>query len=137
VTTTAFDALLCPPLLNGRDYEAALELIERGLAATSRNSERILEAELYRLKAKVLVARGGPGVEAEAQALLDRALSTARSQHARTLELRAATDIAALWIDCGRREEALNLLAPIYASFTEGFDTQDLKQAKALLDRLR
>ena len=46
-------------------------------------------------------------------------------------------DRAALWIDQGRREEALNFLAPIYASFTEGFDTQDLKQAKALLDRLR
>ena len=134
---TALYVLLCPPLLIGHDYEAALELIEHGLATTSRNSERILEAELYRLKARVLVVRGGPGVEAEAQALLEQALNTARSQHARTLELRAATDIAALWIDCGRREEALNLLAPIYASFTEGFDTQDLKQAKALLDRLR
>ena len=134
---TALDVLLCPPLLNGGDYEAALELIEHGLATASRNSERILEAELYRLKARVLVVRGGPGVEAGAQELLDRALSTARSQHARTLELRAATDRAALWIDQGRREEALNFLAPIYASFTEGFDTQDLKQAKALLDRLR
>jgi predicted ATPase len=124
-------------LLIGHDYETALELIEHGLATTNRNGERILEAELYRLKARVLVARGGPGVEAEAQALLDRALSTARSQRARTLELRAATDLAALWIDQGRRDEALNVLAPIYASFTEGFDTQDLKQAKALLDRLR
>lgn len=134
---TALYVLLCPPLLIGHDYETALELIEHGLATTSRNGERILEAELYRLKARVLVARGGPGVEAEAQALLDRALSTARSQRARTLELRAAMDLAALWIDQGRRDEALNVLAPIYASFTEGFDTQDLKQAKALLDRLR
>ena len=134
---TALDVLLCPPLLIGHDYEAALELIEHGLATTSRNSERILEAELYRLKARVLVVRGGPGAEAEAQSLLDQALNTARSQHAKTLELRAATDRAALWIDQGRREEALNFLAPIYAWFTEGFDTQDLKQAKALLDRLR
>ena len=134
---TALYVLLCPPLLIGHDYEAALELIEHGLATSSRNSERILEAELYRLKARVLVARGGPDVEAEAQALLDQALNTARSQHAKTLELRAATDRAALWIDQDRREEALNFLAPIYASFTEGFDTQDLKQAKALLDRLR
>ncbi|UPJ40109.1 AAA family ATPase [Bradyrhizobium sp. 40] len=134
---TALYVLLCPPLLIGHDYETALELIEHGLATTNRNGERILEAELYRLKARVLVARGGPGVEAEAQALLDRALSTARSQRARTLELRAATDLAALWIDQGRRDEALNVLAPIYASFTEGFDTQDLKQAKALFDRLR
>jgi tetratricopeptide (TPR) repeat protein len=96
---TALDVLLCPPLLIGHAHEAALELIEHGLATTRRNSERIL--------------------------------------HARTLELRAATDRAALWIDQGRREEALNFLAPIHASFTEGFDTQDLKQAKALLDRLR
>ena len=137
LATTALDVLLCPPLLIGHDYEAALELIEHGLATTSRNSERILEAELYRLKARVLIVRGGPDAEAEAQALLDQALNTARSQHAKTLELRAATDLAALWIDQGRREEALNFLAPIYAWFTEGFDTQDLKQAKALLDRLR
>ena len=134
---TALYVLLCPPLLIGHDYEAALELIEHGLATTSRNSERILEAELYRLKARVLVVRGGPDVEAEAQALLDQALNTARSQHAKTLELRAATDRAALWIDQGRREQALNFLAPIYASFTEGFDTRDLKQAKALVDQLR
>jgi class 3 adenylate cyclase/tetratricopeptide (TPR) repeat protein len=137
VTTTALDVLLCPPLLMGHDDEVALEFIEHGLATTSRNSERILEAELYRLKARVLIARGGRGAETEVQALLDQALETARSQHARTLELRAATDRAARWIDQGRREEALSLLAPIYASFTEGFDTPDLRQAKALLDRLR
>ena len=134
---TALYVLLCPPLLISHDYEAALELIEHGLSTTNRNSERILEAELYRLRARVLVVRGGPDVVAEALALLDQALNTARSQHAKTLELRAAMDRAALWIDQGRREEALNFLAPIYASFTEGFDTQDLKQAKALLDRLR
>lgn len=134
---TALYVLLCPPLLIGHDYEAALELIEHGLATTSQNGERILEAELYRLKARVLVVRGGPDVEAEAQALLEQALNTARSQHAKTLELRAAMDRAALWIDQGRREEALNFLAPIYASFTEGFETHDLKEAKVLLDGLR
>ena len=109
---TALVRALVSALLMGHDYEAALELIEQGLATTSRNSERILEAELYRLKARVLLVRGGPGVEAEAQALLDQALTTARSQHAKTLELRAAMDRAALWIDQGRREEALNFLAP-------------------------
>ncbi|TFW56891.1 adenylate/guanylate cyclase domain-containing protein [Bradyrhizobium sp. MOS001] len=134
---TALYVLLCPPLLIGHDYEAALDLIEHGLATTSRNSERILEAELYRLKARVLVVRGGPDVEAEAQALLEQALNTARCQHAKTLELRAAMDLAALWIDRGKREEALNFLAPIYANFTEGFETHDLKEAKALLDVLR
>jgi len=137
LATTALDVLLCSPLLIDHDYEAALELIEHGLATTSRNSERILEAELYRLKARVLTVRGGPDVEAEVHALLDHALNTARNQHAKTLELRAATDRAALWIDRDKREEAFNLLAPIYAWFTEGLDTQDIKRAKALLDRLR
>ena len=88
----------------------AIPPCQHGLATTNRNSERILEAELYRLRARVLVVRGGPGVVAEALALLDQALNTARSQHAKTLELRAAMDRAALSIDQGRREEALNLL---------------------------
>src|SRR4029079_17692537 len=111
VTTTALDVLLCPPLLMGHDCEAALEFIEHGLATTSRNSERILEAELHRLKARVLAVRGGPDVEGEVQALLDHAWSTTRNHHAKTLELRAATDRAALWFNQDKREEALNLLA--------------------------
>ena len=134
---TALYVLLCPALLASNDCEAALELIEQGLATTSRNSERIFEAELYRLKARALLVRGAPDAKTEAQSLLDQALTTARSQHAKALELRAAIDRAALWIDQGRREEALSFLAPIYASFAEGFDTQDLRLAKALLDQLR
>jgi predicted ATPase len=134
---TAQYVLLCPALLLRHKYEAALELIEQGLATTSRNSERIFEAELYRLKARTLLLRGGPDVRSEAQSLLDQALTTARNQQAKALELRAATDLAALWIDQGKRREALDLLAPLSAWFTEGFDTQDLKQAKSLLDQLR
>jgi class 3 adenylate cyclase/predicted ATPase len=134
---TALYVLLCPALLLSHKYEAALELIEQGLATTSRNSERIFEAELYRLKARTLLLRGGPDARTEAHSLLDQALTTAKNQHAKALELRAAMDLAALWIDQGRREEALDLLAPIYAWFTEGFDTQDLKEAKALLDQMR
>jgi class 3 adenylate cyclase/predicted ATPase len=134
---TALYVLLCPALLSSHDCEAALELIEQGLATTTRNSERIFEAELYRLKARALLVRGGPDAKTEVQLLLDQALTTARSQHAKALELRAAGDLAALWIDKGKRKEALDLLAPIHASFTEGFHTQDLKQAKALLDQLR
>jgi predicted ATPase/class 3 adenylate cyclase len=134
---TALYVLWCPALLLGRDCEAALELIERGLATTSRNSERIFEAELYRLKARALLLRGGPDAKTEAQSLLDEALTTARSQNAKALELRAAMDRATLWLDQGKREEALDFLAPIHAWFTEGFDTQDLKQANALLGQLR
>ena len=134
---TALYVLLCPALLLSHKYEAALELIEQGLATTNRNSERIFEAELYRLKARTLLLRGGPDAGSEAQSLLDQALTTARNQHAKALELRAATNLAALWIDQGRRQEALHLLAPIYGWFTEGFATRDLKEAKALLDQLR
>jgi class 3 adenylate cyclase/tetratricopeptide (TPR) repeat protein len=134
---TALYVLLCPALLLGREFEVASEIIERGLETVSRNSERIFEAELYRLKARVLLERDGPGAATEAQSLLDQALITARSQQSKALELRAARDLAALWIGQGRREEALELLAPVHASFCEGIDTQDLKEAKALLDRLR
>ncbi|MCA6104937.1 adenylate/guanylate cyclase domain-containing protein [Bradyrhizobium australafricanum] len=134
---TALYVLLSPALLSSRQREATLELIEQGLATTSRNSERIFEAELYRLKARVLLFDDVPGTCAEAQSLFERALTTARSQHAKALELRVAVDLGALWIDQGRRNEALDLLAPIYAWFAEGFETQDLKQAKALLDQLQ
>ncbi len=134
---TALHVLLSPALLSSHQCEATLELIEQGLATTSLNSERIFEAELYRLKARVLLFRGVPEAGTKAQSLLDQALTTARSQHAKALELRVAMDLAGLWFDQGRREEALDLLAPIYAGFTEGFETQDLKQAKALLDRLQ
>lgn len=134
---TALYVLLCPALLLSQNWEAALELIEQGLATTTRNSERIFEAELYRLKARVLLVGGAPDAKSEAQALLGQALTTARSQQAKALELRATIDLAALLIDQGRREEALDSLSPLYVSFIEGFDTQDLAEAKDLLDRLR
>jgi predicted ATPase/class 3 adenylate cyclase len=134
---TALYVLLCPAFLSSHNWEAALELIEQGLATTSRNSERIFEAELYRLKARALLVRGAPDAKTDAQSLLDQALTTARSQHAKALELRAAMDTAELWINQNKREQARDFLAPIHACFTEGFDTQDLRQAKALLDQLR
>jgi predicted ATPase len=71
--------------------------------------------------------------DADTEALLQQALQTARSQQARTLELRIASDLARLWSKQGKRVEARELLSPIYASFKEGFDTQDLKDANALV----
>jgi predicted ATPase len=106
------------------------------LATAERTSERFFEAELLRLKARALVNEGGPGVSTNAQKLLEESLAIAQSQQARSLELRAATNLARLWRDQGRRAEARDLLAPVYGWFTEGFDTQDLKEAKALLDAL-
>jgi predicted ATPase/class 3 adenylate cyclase len=134
---TALYVLLCPILLLRHETEAALEVIEQGLSAASHNSERVFEAELHRLKARALMACGAPGGGTDAQSSLDRALTTARSQRARSLELRAAKDLAALWMDQGRRDEALAFLAPIHTWFTVGFDTRDLKETKSLLDQLQ
>jgi predicted ATPase len=72
----------------------------------------------------------------EAETCFDRALAVAHSQNAKSLELRATTSMARLWRDQGKRDEARELLAPVYGWFTEGFDTLDLKEAKALLDEL-
>ena len=72
----------------------------------------------------------------EAQASLQQPLAVARKQQAKSLELRAATDLARLWGERDRRAEARELLAPVYGWFTEGFDTADLKEAKELLDAL-
>jgi predicted ATPase len=134
---TALYVLLGPALLLRSEPEAALEVIEQGLSAASHNSERIFEAELHRLKARALLVRGAADAGSQAQSLLDQALTTAKRQRARSLELRAAKDLAAVWIDEGRRDKAHDSLAPIHAWFTEGFDTQDLKEAKALLDQLQ
>ena len=132
---TALYVLMCPTLLLRRELEAALVVIEKGLLAASHNGERIFEAELYRLKARALLVSGAPEARIEAQALLDQAMRSARGQQARSLELRAARDLSLLWIDDGKRDEALGLLTSIYAWFSGGRETQDLKEVKALLDQ--
>jgi predicted ATPase len=73
---------------------------------------------------------------AEAEACYLKALEVARAQEAKSLELRAACDLASLWAEQGQRGEARDLLAPVYGWFTEGFDTADLKEAKTLLNKL-
>jgi len=132
---TAQFVLLCPALLLHNEPEAALEVIDNGLAIVRRNSERFFEAELYRLKARALLMRGAS--DAEAESLLDEALRTARRQQARSLELRAATDLARLWMNQGKRAEARVVLSSVYGHFTEGFETRDLKEAKAVLAQLQ
>jgi tetratricopeptide (TPR) repeat protein len=132
---TAQFALLCAALLLRNEPEAALEVIDHGLSIVDHNSERFLEAELYRLKARALLMRGARNVEVES--LFDQALQTARGQRARSLELRAATDLARLWINQGKRAEARDVLAAVYGRFSEGFDTRDLKEADVLLVQLQ
>jgi len=131
---TAQFVLLCPALLICNETETAQEVIEYGLSIVNQNSERFFEAELYRLKAHTLLRRGG--TEAEAEALLEEALRTARGQRARSLELRAATDLARLWLKQDKRAEALDVLSSICGRFGEGLDTCDLNEAKTVLAQL-
>jgi predicted ATPase len=105
-----------------------------GVALAAR--QPVFEAELQRVKGEVLLAAGGPSCESEAEVCFRRALDLARPQQARSYELRAATSLARLWLRQDKKDQACDLLAPVYAWFTEGFDTQDLKEAKALLEEL-
>jgi tetratricopeptide (TPR) repeat protein len=132
---TAQFVLACPGLLVRNEAAAALELIDQGFSIVSHNSERCFEAELYRLKARAILMRGAS--DAEAESLLDQALRIARSQQARSLELRAATDLARLWMQQGKHVEAVDVLTSIHSRFTEGFDTRDVKEARAVLAQLQ
>ena len=117
------------------DLDVVLGLIAEGLERVERNEEHWFEAELHRLKGEALLALS-PEHAAETEASYHRALAVARDQGARLWELRAATSLARLWRDQGKRQQAHNLLAPVYDWFTEGFDTADLKKAKKLLNQL-
>ena len=103
--------------------------------AVETTKEAMFEAEVYRVAGEVALKSPQPDV-AKAHAYFERALSVARAQQAKSWELRAATSMARLWRDQGKRDKAHDLLAPVYGWFTEGFDTRDLKDAKALLDEL-
>ena len=107
--------------------------MREGLALADVTGEHFWNAELHRLTGTVLLAENKLD---EGQASLQQAIRIAQAQQAKSLELRATTSLARLWRDQGRRDEARDLLAPVYGWFTEGFDTLDLKDAKALLDEL-
>ena len=113
----------------------ALQALTCGLAMVDRTGERWFEAELHRQKGEWIIACR-QDEQAEAETCFHRALEIARSQRAKMWELRAATSMARLWREQGKRDEARELLAPVYGWFTEGFDTLDLTQAKAMLDEL-
>lgn len=135
---TALFVLLCPVLLQHGQREAALEIIDRGLSTASENAERLFEAELYRLKARALFASDDdPKARRQARSLLDEALASARESQSRSLELRAATDLAAFSIEQGDHGQALEILEPIRDWFTEGLDTYALQQAGALIEQMR
>jgi predicted ATPase len=118
-----------------RQPEAGLAVLAEALTLTDTTGARFYKPELYRLKGELLLQQSVDN-QAEAEHCFQHALDVARSQQAKSFELRTATSLARLWQQQGKRQEAHDLLAPVYGWFTEGFDTADLKDAKALLDEL-
>ena len=98
-----------------------------------KNGERWYVAELHRLQGALLLHQGSSAVR-QAEQCFQQALEVARGQQAKSWELRAAMSLSRLWQQQGKRQEAYALLAPVYSWFTEGFDTADLQEAKALLE---
>jgi class 3 adenylate cyclase/predicted ATPase len=116
-------------------FEDAWRCIGEAMTAVETTKERWFEAEVHRMAGEIAL-KSPERDAAKAEAYFERALSVARQQQAKSWELRAAMSMARLWRDQGKRDEARELLAPVYGWFTEGFDTLDLKEAKALLEEL-
>ena len=125
--------LLAEALGVAGDKEGALGAISDALSTVETTGERWWEAELCRLRGELLRLCQE---ERDSEVWFQRSLDVSRHQEAKSLELRAAMSMARLWRDQGKRDEARELLAPVYGWFTEGFDTRDLKEAKALLEQL-
>ena len=118
-----------------QQYQRAYRLLGEAQALIEPLDQRFYEAELHRVRGVVILAEGGDRDAGIAN--LDRAINVARRQNSRFLELRAIVSKARLWLDRGLREEAHNMLLPVYRSFSEGLDTVDLAEANALLDATR
>jgi len=135
VFTPLYLTLLAEALACAGKIEEGLATLDDALATAAVSGERGWNAEIHRLRGE-LVGRLPYPDPAKAEDSFRTALAIAREQGTRGYELRAATSLARLWRERGRWDEARELLAPLYGSFTEGFDTPDLKDAKALLDEL-
>jgi class 3 adenylate cyclase/predicted ATPase len=116
-------------------YDDSLRCIVDAMKAVETTKETWCEAEVHRIAGEIALIPSRPDA-ATSEAYFERALAIARAQAAKSWELRAAMSMARLWRDQGKRNEARELLAPVYSWFTEGFDTRDLKEAKTLLDEL-
>ena len=116
-------------------FDEAARCMGEAMSMIETTKERWSEAEVNRFAGEIALM--SPEADAaKAEAYFGRALAVARQQQAKSWELRAAMSMARLWRDQGKRDEARDLLAPVYVWFSEGFDTRDLKEAKALLDEL-
>jgi predicted ATPase len=112
----------------------ARRCIDDAIEKVERSKEKWCEAEVHRIAGEIALKSQPDAAKAEKH--FERALAVARQQQAKSWELRAAMSMARLWRDQGKRDEARELLTPVYGWFTEGFDTLDLKEAKALLEEL-
>jgi predicted ATPase/class 3 adenylate cyclase len=128
-------ALLAGAYGTAGQAEEGLTVLDEALATAHKTGEGVCEAELYRLQGELLL-RLSPEHRAGAEARFQQAIEIARRQQAKSLELRAAMSLSRLWQQQGKRAEARQLLAEVYSWFTEGFDTADLEEAKALLEEL-
>jgi predicted ATPase len=116
-------------------FDDAWRSIGEAMQTVETTKERLFEVDIHRTAGEIALMSPAPDV-AKAQAHFERAIAIARAQKAKSWELRAAMSTARLWRAQGKRDEARQLLAPVYGWFTEGFDTLDLKEAKTLLDQL-
>ena len=130
-----FLSLLTEAHLKAGQADAGLQVVAEALEEVERSDGRQYEAELHRLKG-VLLFQQDQTQHSETEACFHTAIEIAQKQQAKSWELRAATSLARLWQEQGKRDEARDLLAPVYNWFAEGFDTADLKDAKALLAEL-
>jgi predicted ATPase len=131
---TSMFAGLADALARWGKTDEGLVAVEEGLSIADAG-DRYSLPEIHRVRGRLLLDRSAADRDA-AEAAFREAIAIARSQQARLLELRAATTLARLWGESGRRDAARELLAPVYREFTEGLDKPDLKDAKALLDEL-
>ena len=117
------------------ELQAGLTVLTEAMTLADTRGERWYDAELQRLKGEFLLQQSSNN-STEAEVCFHHALDIARTQQTKTFELRVATSLARLWQQHGKRQEAHDLLAPVYGWFTEGFDTPELHEAKALLGTL-
>jgi predicted ATPase len=138
---STFLALLAEAYLESEQIPKCLASIEEGLAISAKNKECYYDAELYRLRGEAILKVKNRKLRLqnaqEADSYLLRAVAIAHGQKAKSLELRATTSLCRLWQKTGKEKEAKRMLAKAYSWFTEGFDTPDLREARALLDTLQ
>jgi predicted ATPase len=127
-----FLALLAEAYGNAGQADDGLQVLAEALMLVDKTGERLWEAELHRLQGELLLRQAIPDTT-QAEPCFQQALTIARRQQAKSLELRAAMSLAQLWHQQGKQAEARALLAEVYGWFTEGFDTADLQEARALL----